>query len=225
MNTKCLLPMLFLSLGASLVMAATELDTAAQHEGQDKTTVEQQRSRDMDTTADEPKQNDRSSQNRDSGRIIPQFALQNGAGEVVSETDFSDHYLLVTFGFTHCPHTCPTILSNWAKVMSELPEAMAERLIPVLISVDPERDTPQVMEDYVRQFDDRFVGLSGSVQQVAAAAQNFRVTYGRIGEGSDYTVHHTGFHYVVSPEHELVAIFRSGTRPEQMTHTMLQLIK
>mgnify|MGYP003631533564 CR=1 FL=1 len=225
MNIKSMFPMLLASMGVSLVMAATDMDASMEHEGQVKTTVDQHSGHNMDTMADDHKQNDHSSQDQDSGRIIPQFSLQNGAGKLVSEADFADSYLLVSFGFTHCPYTCPTILSNWAKVMAELPVAMAERLVPILITVDPERDTPQMMEDYVRKFDERFVGLSGSTEQVAAAAKNFRVSYEKVGAGSDYMIQHTGFNYLISPQRELVAVFRSGTSPEQMTQVIRRLLK
>jgi protein SCO1/2 len=105
------------------------------------------------------------------------FTLQTAGGKTVSDADFKGHPFLVYFGYTHCPDVCPSTLADIADAMRKIPDAPIRVLF---VTVDPERDSPAAMADYVSSFDSRFVGLSGSPEQIAAAEKAYRV-YARKG--------------------------------------------
>jgi cytochrome oxidase Cu insertion factor (SCO1/SenC/PrrC family) len=111
--------------------------------------------------------------------IESEFSLVDHTGKAVTDEDFAGKWQLVFFGFTYCPDVCPTTLNDVSVVLEELGDD-AEQVQPLFISVDPERDTPKVMADYVANFDPRIVGLTGSPEQVEAAAQAFRVYYAKV---------------------------------------------
>jgi len=105
------------------------------------------------------------------------FTLQTGGGKTVTDADLKGHPFLVYFGYTHCPDVCPSTLADVADAVRKIPDAPIRVLF---ITVDPERDSPAAMADYVSSFDSRFVGLSGSSEQIAAAEKAYRV-YARKG--------------------------------------------
>lgn len=119
------------------------------------------------------------------------WRLTDHRGQPVTPADWAGRPVMVFFGFTWCPDVCPTTLidiSDWLEALG----TEADPLVVALISVDPERDTPQVMADYVTKFSSRIVGLTGSPDDIARAAAAFRVTYERVeGEDGDYTMNHT----------------------------------
>ncbi len=102
------------------------------------------------------------------------FSLTDQEGRARTEKDFRGRYLLLTFGYTHCPDICPTNLNAMAAALDRLGTAAA-KATPVLISVDPERGTPAVLKDYLANFGPRFVGLTGTREQVLAAARHYHV--------------------------------------------------
>src|SRR5208283_1380471 len=100
------------------------------------------------------------------------FALQDGNGKTITEATFRGRPFLVYFGYTHCPDVCPTELAQVSDVLAK----MGDKAIPALfITVDPERDTPKVMQDYVSSFDPHLIGLSGSPQAIGAVEKGYRV--------------------------------------------------
>ena len=125
--------------------------------------------------------------------------------------------MLVFFGFTHCPDICPAEL----QVMSQSLDALgpkAEEVVPIFITLDPERDTPAVMAAYVKNFGSRFVGLTGSPEAVAAAAKAYRVAYSKFQErrvSSDYSVDHSALVYLMGRDGEYVTHFAYGTPAEK----------
>lgn len=109
----------------------------------------------------------------------------------VSARDWLGRPAMIFFGFTWCPDVCPTTLMDIADWLEDL-KTDADRLTVALITVDPERDTPEVLANYVQHFDPRLIGLTGSPAQIARAAQDFRVRYEKIPrEDGDYTMNHT----------------------------------
>lgn len=120
-------------------------------------------------------------------------------GQDVSDRDFRGKWLLIFFGYTHCPDVCPTTLSNIAEALGEL-GPLAAQIQPLFITVDPERDTVRVMGDYTSAFDPRIVGLSGSAVQVARAAEAYRVYYAKRVIGNDYFMDHSATMYIVRPD-------------------------
>ncbi|MGQ0567243.1 MAG: SCO family protein [Gemmobacter sp.] len=134
------------------------------------------------------------------------WKLTDHLGEPVSPSDWMGRPIMVFFGFTWCPDVCPTTLSDIALWLEELgPDA--DRLVVALISVDPDRDTPGVLADYVANFDPRIIGLTGSADQIAQAAADFRVTYRRvIRDDGEYTMDHTAGVYLFRPDGRFASI-------------------
>lgn len=144
-------------------------------------------------------------------------------GRNVSDQDFRGKWLLVFFGYTHCPDVCPTTLSNIVEAMSQL-GPLAEQVQPIFITVDPVRDTRQVLVDYTGAFDRRIVGLWGSSDQIAAAANAYRVYYAKRVIGDDYYMDHTATVHVMRPDGTYSASFLSTAGPGDITRKLRQLI-
>ena len=119
------------------------------------------------------------------------WQMTDHRGQSVRPADWSGRPVIAFFGFTWCPDVCPTTLSDISGWLEELgPDA--DRLTVALISVDPDRDSPQVLGDYLANFDPRIIGLTGAPDQIARAAAEFRVTYRKVPrDGGDYTMDHT----------------------------------
>ena len=146
------------------------------------------------------------------------FTLVNHLGETVTEQDFRGRYMLLYFGFTFCPDVCPTELGVMAAAVKALGED-GERVTPVLITIDPERDTPDVMARYVALFHPRLVGLTGTPEQVDAAAKAWHVYYAKVEDESvseDYTMDHSSIVFLMGPEGEYLKLFRPQTPPDEM---------
>jgi protein SCO1 len=141
------------------------------------------------------------------------FTLTAPDGTTVTEQTYRGKWLLVFFGFTSCPDTCPTALLEIAAALDKLgPDA--DKLQPLFITVDPLRDTPAVMENYTQSFDPRIVGLTGTPQQIAAVAQEYGVYYAprKIGPGvEDYVMDHGSYLYLMDPEGKFVRGFDADT--------------
>lgn len=138
-----------------------------------------------------------------------EFNLIDHRGNTVSHEDFKGRWQLVFFGFTFCPDICPTALSNVTAVLEGLGEE-ADQITPLFITVDPERDTPEVMADYVVNFDPRIIGLTGRPEQIEAAAKAFRVYFSKAENADapdDYSMDHSAFLYLMGPDGEYVAHF------------------
>lgn len=110
--------------------------------------------------------------------------------------------------------------------MKALPEDKAAKIQPLFISVDPERDTPEVMKEYVALFDDRLIGLTGSVQQIEAIKKEYRVYSNKVptDDGDDYTVDHSSFLYFMGPDDKALALFRMQDSVEYMTDEIAGLV-
>jgi protein SCO1/2 len=143
------------------------------------------------------------------------FSLVDHTGRAVTERDFAGRALLVYFGFTYCPDVCPTELGTIAAAIDAMGPA-GERVTPVLVTIDPERDTPAALADYVARFHPRMVGLTGSAEQIAQAARAYRVYYAKVRprDSSDYLMDHSSFIYFVGPDGRVRSLFRPETSPE-----------
>ena len=142
------------------------------------------------------------------------FALEDGAGKTVSDQTLRGKPFLVYFGYTHCPDVCPTELAHISDVLSK----MGNKAIPTLfITVDPERDTPKVMQDYVSSFNPAVIGLSGSPQAVEATEKTFRV-YSRKGQkqpDGDYSMDHSSIVYLMDKKGAFVEAFNVEQSPDE----------
>jgi protein SCO1/2 len=146
------------------------------------------------------------------------FSLVNHKGERVTEADFKGKLMLVFFGFTHCPDVCPTELQTISVAMQELGDA-ADQVTPVFITVDPERDTQELMADFVEAFDPSIVGLTGSQDEIADVMKKYRV-YAQKRDEQDseyYLVDHSAYTYLMDRDGELITVFSFGVSPEEMT--------
>lgn len=154
------------------------------------------------------------------------FELVDGDGAVVTEKDFAGQYKLIYFGFTYCPDVCPVEL----KVMTaaiDMVGQQAGKITPIFISVDPKRDTPGVIKEYVKLFDDRLVGLTGTPQQIEDVKKTFKVyAKKRQTEGTtDYLVDHSSFIYLMGPNNEYITMFKAGSKPQEIAGRLRQIVK
>ena len=142
------------------------------------------------------------------------FQLIDHNGQSVTDATYAGKFMLIFFGFTHCPDVCPTELSAMATALDDL-GPLAERVQPLLVTIDPARDKPAALKDYVVAFHPRIVGLTGSDEQVAAAAKAYRVYYakGPVDAEGNYAMDHSAFVYLMGPDGKLRSVFRAGASP------------
>lgn len=155
------------------------------------------------------------------------FTLVDGDGRTVTERNFLGKWMLIYFGYTFCPDVCPTSLTSVAGALDRLDPAQLDKVVPILITVDPVRDTPAVMKDYVAAFHPRMVGLSGSPEQVAAVMKAYKVYAARAKGGDDqtYTVDHSSILYLVGPDGRFVAHFPHGTSVDDLHAALVKHLK
>lgn len=153
------------------------------------------------------------------------FTLVNQDGETVTDEDFRGKAMLIYFGFTYCPDICPFSLQTMDAALAQLGEAERALVQPILISVDPRRDTPEAMAAYVQSdaFPDGLIGLTGTPEQVAQVAGEYRVIYRETEEGQEdesYLVDHTSFIYLMDFEGEFVTVFSHGHTPRAIADAL-----
>jgi protein SCO1/2 len=154
------------------------------------------------------------------------FTLLDSTGHTVSNTAWPGQYLLVYFGYTYCPDVCPTTLNEVAGALDKLgPEA--KRLQPLFITVDPARDTPSVMATYTAAFTPRLVGLTGTPDQIAQVAREYRVYYAKHKTGpgpDDYTMDHSSVLYLMAPNGKFIAVIGADQQADAMAAQIAKLI-
>jgi len=154
------------------------------------------------------------------------FALIDQTGKAVTDRDFRGKYMLVFFGFTHCPDICPAELQVMAASLDELGDK-AKDVVPIFITLDPERDTQEAMAAYVKNFGQRFVGLTGSPLAIADAAKAYRISYSKFQEdkaSSDYSIDHSALVYFMGKDGEYITHFAYGTPAAKMIETLRRYI-
>ena len=152
------------------------------------------------------------------------FALVDPNGKTVTDQDFRGRHMLVFFGFTNCADICPAEIQVMAASLDGLGEK-ADKVVPIFITLDPERDTPDAVGAYVKNFGARFIGLSGSPQAIEQAAKSYRVAYSKfVPDGADaargYSVDHSAFVYLMGTDGQYITHFPYGTPSAKMTETM-----
>lgn len=159
------------------------------------------------------------------GTIGGPFTLVDHNGQTVNDTDFHGNYALIYFGYTFCPDVCPTSLVMMSQALDRLGED-AQNITPILITIDPERDTLEHLKAYVPHFHPRLVGLTGTPAQVAVATKAYKVYVEKVfeqGWGVDeYFVYHSDVVYFMGPNGQYLDHFRSGTTPKTMARRILQ---
>lgn len=150
--------------------------------------------------------------------IKARFALIDQQHRPVTEKSFSGKWLLVFFGFTNCPDVCPTALGMVSRVM-DLLGTKSPKLKPLFVTLDPDRDTAEVLDEYVSVFASSIVGLTGTPMQIKEAAKSFRVYYARVtqDEAPDgYGIDHSALLYLIGPDGKFVAHFLHQQTPEEV---------
>jgi protein SCO1/2 len=148
------------------------------------------------------------------------FALIDQNGTRRTDADFRGQFMLIYFGFTYCPDVCPTDLQQMGMAVDQLGPA-GDAVQPIFITVDPERDTPEHLKDYVTMFHPRFVGLTGDANAIKEAARAYRTYYAKVDFGkSDYTVDHSAFIYLMGRDGEYLGFFPPGTSAELLAGTL-----
>lgn len=157
------------------------------------------------------------------------FELTDHTGRTVTEADFEGRFMLVYFGYSSCPDVCPTELSSMAAaldIVAETNAAAAKKVTPVFVTIDPARDTPEVLRDYAPAFHPRLIGLTGSPEAIDQAAKEYRVYYGK-GQTIDdgfYLMNHSGYVYFMGPDGNFVTMFHGGTDPQVIAGAILRYI-
>lgn len=155
------------------------------------------------------------------------FTLVDGTGTRVTEKHFSGKYMLVFFGFTHCPDVCPTTLALINGAIGKLGKK-ADMLASLFITVDPERDTPKVVGDYVKHFGNTTIGLSGSPEQIKKTLATFKVYSSKIeNENTDmgYMMDHSSFLYLMGPDGKYIAHFPSTLTEQALAEQLASHIQ
>ncbi len=149
------------------------------------------------------------------------FTLTDHNGQVRTLEDFKGKAVVMFFGFTHCPDVCPTTMAEMAGVMQELGKD-ADRVQVLFVTVDPERDTPELLAQYVPAFDARFLGLVGTPEQTEQIAKDFKVFYQKVPgkQAGTYSMDHTAGSYVFDPKGNLRLFIRHGQGSEPIVHDL-----
>lgn len=153
------------------------------------------------------------------------FTLAGRGNQPVKLSDFQGKLVLLYFGYTHCPDMCPMTLADARVAMQALGDA-ANEIQLVMVSVDPERDTPDWLNDYVQRFDERFLGVTGSIDEVTAAATAYGASFYKV-EGSTatgYLIAHSTSLLVLDREGHVRLIFPFGTRGEEMANDLRYIL-
>lgn len=159
------------------------------------------------------------------------FTLTDHTGATVTNEDFSGRPMLIYFGFTYCPDICPFSLQVMAAALDELPEDQRGQFQNVLITIDPERDTPDQLAMYVDSpaFPDNLVGLTGTPEQIAEVADDYRVVYRRVLEegapADTYTMDHTSLIYLMDRNGEFHSVFSHGTPPARLAQGLQDFLE
>jgi cytochrome oxidase Cu insertion factor (SCO1/SenC/PrrC family) len=153
------------------------------------------------------------------------FALVDHTGRQRTEADFRGKLLLLYFGFTYCPDLCPTDLQSIGLAIDQLGKA-GEGVQPLFVTLDPDRDTPQHLANYVPLFHQRLIGLTGDPISIRQAARAYKVYYAKVPTaGDDYTVDHSGYIYLMDRVGQYLGFFPPGTPPDRMADVIRPLLK
>jgi cytochrome oxidase Cu insertion factor (SCO1/SenC/PrrC family) len=154
------------------------------------------------------------------------FTLIDQSGSEVNEQILLGHYSLVYFGFTYCPDICPMTLQTIADAIDLLPGQKSELVQPIFISLDSKRDTVETMASYVSNFHIRMIGLTGTEQQIAKAADAYRVFYREapIDDAGDYTIDHSGFLYLMNRGGRYIDHFGKDVTLEELSARLRDLL-
>jgi protein SCO1/2 len=157
------------------------------------------------------------------------FTLTNQDGRTVTERDFQGKYRIVYFGFANCPDICPTDLATVGKAIRQLEKedrALAAKIQPIFISVDPERDTPARLKEYAAAFHPRLTALTGTPEQIKAAADAYRIYYKSVpADNGEYQVDHMRLIYLMDPDGKPIALLPHDKGAEAVAADLKRWVK
>ena len=154
------------------------------------------------------------------------FTLTNHKGKRVTEKDFMGKFSLIYFGYTYCPDVCPAELQVMAAAIDKL-GTKKNLVTPVFITIDPERDTVEQMNSYVSNFHEQLIGLTGTPQEIKAAAKAYKIYYKKAGDdpsSTDYAMDHSSIVYLMSPEGKYLTHFSYGTGVDKMAEGITKFL-
>jgi len=155
------------------------------------------------------------------GRDVPDLTLTNQNGEPVSMKSLEGRWNLLFFGYTFCPDICPATLAELRQLRTKLPEDARQRMQPILVSVDPERDTPAQLKKYLEYFGTEFIGLTGSLDDIQTLANAAGVPFIPADTSKDnYTVDHGGNLALIGPDGRLRGFVRAPLRTEKLAEQL-----
>ncbi len=163
-------------------------------------------------------------------RIGGPFTLTNQDGKQVTDRDFAGKYRIVYFGYTFCPDVCPVDARNIGlglRAVEKSDPAMAAKIVPLFITVDPARDTPDVLKSFVANFHPRMVGLTGSAAAIDATAKEYAIYYkkGEMSPGGGYMVDHSRVAYLMDPQGKPMALLPQDQSPEAIATEIKRWVK
>lgn len=153
------------------------------------------------------------------------FRLTDQNGAVVDSAALKGKPYAIFFGFTHCPEICPTTMTDMSALLAKLGDE-AKGFKVYFVSVDPERDTPKILRDYLASFEPHMVGLTGTPEQIAQVAKEFRVYYRKVPlDGGDYTMDHSAFVYLMGSDGKFVTVIGYQEKPDRALGKLKDLIE
>jgi protein SCO1/2 len=163
-------------------------------------------------------------------RIGGAFALTDGKGRTIRDTDFAGRYRIVYFGYTYCPDVCPVDLQKIAaslKVFEGAHPELAPKVVPIFVTVDPERDTPEVVGRYVAAFHPRMVGLTGTPQAIADVARAYAVPFAKRQDpgSTEYLMDHGTQAYLMAPDGKPIALLPTDQDPQAIARELERWVR
>ena len=153
-----------------------------------------------------------------------EFALTDQNGKTVTNKSWPNKYLLIYFGFTHCPDICPVGLSRMTDALKKLPDDQRAKIQPIFITVDPARDTPQAIKEYAALFDKNLVALTGTEEQINHVKKLYRVYAQKDGTGDDYMVNHSGYTYLMTPDEKLAGLYPHESTADEVAANLKKVL-
>ena len=153
------------------------------------------------------------------------WELKDHKGKIRTDKDFKNKYKLLYFGFTSCSAICPTELQKTATAYNELSDKQKSQIQLLFVTIDPERDTVAALKNYVTLFDPSLIGLTGTLDQIEKIKNEYKVYAAKVPDGHDYTMDHSSYIYFMTPDDQLIALFKTSDTVEVMEDTIRKYLK
>lgn len=154
-----------------------------------------------------------------------EFTLTDHNGATVTNASWPKQYRILYFGFTFCPDVCPLGMTKIANALDQLPQDVQDKIQPLFITVDPARDTADSLKQYVVLFNPKFIGLTGTDEQIEHVKKLYKVYAEKDGDGAEYMVNHSAFTYLLDPQGVLVGLYSHEMPAKEMAEQMRKVIK